>query len=76
MSGSYSPFLVVLSVFVAAAAAYTALDLAGRVTAAGRARAGWLVGGSLAMGLGIWSMHFIGMLAYRLHAGAQPVPMT
>jgi PAS domain S-box-containing protein len=76
MSGSYSPFLVVLSVFVAAAAAYTALDLAGRVTAAGRARAGWLVGGSLAMGLGIWSMHFIGMLAYRLHAGARPVPMT
>ena len=48
-------------------ASYAALDLAGRVTAAhGRVRFVWLTGGAAAMGLGIWSMHYIGMLAYSL----------
>jgi PAS domain S-box-containing protein len=48
-------------------ASYAALDLAGRVTAArGRARFIWLMGGAAAMGLGIWAMHYIGMLAYNL----------
>ncbi len=26
----------------------------------------WLIGGAVAMGIGIWSMHFVGMLAFRL----------
>src|SRR3979409_2252684 len=48
-------------------ASYAALDLAGRVTAAsGWARAVWLLGGAGAMGTGIWSMHYIGMLAFVL----------
>ena len=48
-------------------ASYTALDMAGRITATqGKAARWWLVGGSMAMGSGIWSMHFIGMLAYHL----------
>src|SRR5689334_1460171 len=69
---SYSPALVVLSVLIAGAASYTALTLAGRVTQArGRDRLAWLAGGSLAMGLGIWSMHFVGMLAFHL-----PVPIA
>ena len=69
--GSYSPGLVVLSVAIAILASYVALDLAGRVTAAtGRARTAWLVGGAFAMGTGIWSMHYIGMLAFQL-----PVPV-
>jgi diguanylate cyclase (GGDEF)-like protein/PAS domain S-box-containing protein len=52
-------------------AAYTALDLAGRVTAArGHAKWFWLAGGATSMGLGIWSMHYIGMLAFSL-----PVPV-
>jgi NO-binding membrane sensor protein with MHYT domain/nitrogen-specific signal transduction histidine kinase/CheY-like chemotaxis protein len=68
---AYSPLLVILSVLIASAASYTALDLAGRVTAArGRERLAWLAGGSLAMGFGIWSMHFVGMLAFHL-----PVPI-
>lgn len=59
--------LVVLSIIIAILASYTALDLAGRVTAAqGRARFSWLVGGAVAMGLGIWSMHFTAMLAFNL----------
>src|ERR1039458_9320740 len=52
---------------MAALASYAALDLAGRVAAShGRAAAWWLAGGSIAMGVGIWSMHFIGMLAFSL----------
>jgi len=65
--GSYSPSLVVISLFVAMLASYTALDLAGRIaTAKGRAIYLWMLGGALAMGVGVWSMHFIGMLALRL----------
>src|SRR5271154_239330 len=60
---SYDLRLVALSVLIASIASYGALDLAGRTTAAaGRARIGWLLGGSLVLGIGIWSMHFIGML--------------
>ena len=64
---TYDYRLVTLSVVIAILASYAALDLAGRVTAnRGRARLAWLVGGAFAMGSGIWSMHYTGMLAYRL----------
>ncbi len=65
--GSYDYRLVALSVVIAILASYAALDLAGRVTAAGgHIRVLWLSGGAFAMGTGIWSMHYIGMLAFRL----------
>src|SRR6266852_900933 len=65
--GSYNYALVALSVLIAMFASYAALDLAGRVTAAGGwTRAVWLLGGAGAMGTGIWSMHYIGMLAFIL----------
>lgn len=65
--GSYSPALVVISLFVAILASYTALDLTGRIaTTRGLAAQLWMVGGALAMGVGVWSMHFIGMLAFEL----------
>src|SRR3989442_8115275 len=67
MTGIYDLRLVALSVVVAAIASYAALDLAGRVsTSKGKASAAWLLGGALAMGTGIWSMHLIGMLAFSL----------
>ena len=67
LAGSYDYRLVGLSVLIAVLACYAALDLAGRVTAArGRARLKWLIGGSVTMGLGIWAMHYIGMLALEL----------
>jgi len=67
LAGHYDYRLVALSVSMAMLASYAALDLAGRVTAArGRLRAFWLMGGAAAMGTGIWSMHYIGMLAYSL----------
>jgi PAS domain S-box-containing protein len=71
MTGSYDYRLVTVSVVMAVCAAYAALDLAGRTTASrGRVRLVWLAGGAAAMGLGIWSMHYIGMLAFLL-----PVPV-
>jgi NO-binding membrane sensor protein with MHYT domain/nitrogen-specific signal transduction histidine kinase len=67
LSGSYDLHLVALSVLIATLASYTALDLAGRVAVTqGRSQLGWLVGGALAMGVGIWAMHFVGMLAFVL----------
>src|SRR6202795_3341641 len=70
--GSYNYAFVALSVLIAMFASYAALDLAGRVTAAsGWTRAIWLLGGAGAMGTGIWSMHYIGMLAFIL-----PIPVA
>ena len=71
LAGSYHQGLVALSIFIAMCASYVALDLAGRTTAArGRTQTWWLGGGALTMGLGIWSMHYIGMEAFHL-----PVPV-
>jgi two-component system sensor histidine kinase/response regulator len=71
MVGSYDFRLVALSVFIAMLASYAALDLSGRVTSSHRrTRLLWLSGGAVAMGIGIWSMHYIGMLAFHL-----PVPV-
>lgn len=67
MTGFYSPDLVALSLIVAIFASYTALELAGRVSQKqGRSAWIWLVGGAISMGTGIWSMHFVGMLAFHL----------
>jgi NO-binding membrane sensor protein with MHYT domain/signal transduction histidine kinase len=71
LDGSYDYLLVTLSVVIAILASYAALDFAGRVTAArGSARLLRLGGGAAAMGMGIWSMHYVGMLAFRL-----PIPV-
>src|ERR1700756_1952884 len=70
--GSYNYALLAPLVVIAMLASYAALDLAGRVTAAsGWSRAVWLLGGAGAMGTGIWSMHYIGMLAFIL-----PIPVA
>ncbi len=71
LSYTYDYRLVALSVFIAICSSYTALDLGERTTAAnGKTRGAWLTGGAVAMGLGIWAMHYIGMLAFRL-----PIPV-
>ncbi len=67
----HDPLLVLVSIAVGIFASYVALDLTGRLNRAyGYARLVWLLCGSVAMGVGIWSMHFVGMLASRL-----PVPV-
>jgi PAS domain S-box-containing protein len=71
LPASYDYRLVAISVGIAIAASYVALDVVGRVTAnRGLSRLVWLMVGATAMGSGIWAMHFMGMLAYRL-----PIPV-
>ncbi len=67
MMPEYNPWLVGLSIIVATLVSFTALRLAARVanSTASHARI-WLGAGAVAMGIGIWSMHFIGMLAFSL----------
>jgi two-component system cell cycle sensor histidine kinase/response regulator CckA len=67
MTRSYDPLFVIASVLVAMLASYAALDLAGRVrSGSGATRRGWIAAGGVVMGLGIWGMHFVGMLAFHL----------
>jgi PAS domain S-box-containing protein len=71
MAGSYDNLLVVLSVLISIMGAYAARELPRRVSEArGWAWLTWVVGGATADGLGTWSMHYTGMLAFRL-----PVPV-
>jgi NO-binding membrane sensor protein with MHYT domain len=72
VTGTHVPYLVALSILVASFASYTALDLGGHVAVArGLARYAWLVAAAITMGGGIWSMHFIGVLAFVM-----PIPMS
>ena len=71
MTGTYDQRLVALSIAIAIASSYAALDLAGRVRVhRAKARWFWIAGGGSAYGQGIWAMHYIGMLAFHL-----PVPV-
>lgn len=72
INSTYNPSLVTLSILIAVVASYTALTLTERVTIAyGNVRLAWLIGGAITMGIGIWSMHFIAMLAFSL-----PMPIA
>lgn len=71
MQGNYNFVLVATSLLVAILASWTALDMVDRVNKSRRNVAiGWLLAGGFSMGIGIWSMHFIGMLAFNL-----PIPV-
>ncbi len=70
-SMSHNLFLVVLSYMIAAVSAYAAIELARRVNSTNRtAQNMWILAGGATLGLGIWAMHFIAMLA---HEGLRPV---
>ena len=72
MTGAYNSSLVALSVLISVLASFTALDLGSRVQAAtGSSRVAWLSAAAAAMGAGIWSMHFVAMLAFAL-----PIPVS
>ena len=78
MAVTYNAWLVALSYLIAVVASFTALELGSRVTlSARRAARIWLIAGAFAMGIGIWSMHFVGMLAFHLGVPlAYDVPIT
>src|ERR1700736_1248128 len=72
VTGTYDPYLVALSILVACFGSYTALDLSAHVAPArGLAHRMWLAAAAITMGGGIWSMHFIAMLAFIM-----PTPMS
>jgi signal transduction histidine kinase len=71
VAGHYDYWLVALSVLIGVIGGYCTIELAERVTASrGRARLYWWIGGSIAMAIGTWSMHYTGMLTLRL-----PIPV-
>ncbi|WP_147059564.1 bifunctional diguanylate cyclase/phosphodiesterase [Sporosarcina luteola] len=69
MEGTYNIYIVALSVIIAVLASYSALNIAAKISNAnGKMKYFWLFSGSFVMGSGVWSMHFIGMLAFEIHA--------
>src|SRR5258706_6823281 len=72
VNGPYDPYMVALSISVACLASYAALALGGRISGSRRwAQLAWLATAATAMEGGIWSMHFIGMLAFVM-----PMPVS
>jgi len=70
MSVAHDPWLVALSVLIAMLGGYVGLGLAVRVRDTSGFRRRWLLaGGAWSLALGIWTMHFIGMLAAELPDG-------
>ena len=67
MTGSHDPWLVCLSIVIAVFSSYTALDLAGRARTTPSGQGGlWMGLAALALGGGIWAMHFVAMMAYSM----------
>jgi PAS domain S-box-containing protein len=75
--GTYNLGLVATSLAIAILAAFVALSISGRIVAAStrRARYAWASAGAISMGGGIWSMHFVGMLAFSLPCGITYDPL-
>jgi diguanylate cyclase (GGDEF)-like protein len=72
MQGTYTPWIVYLSVALATVVSYTALGLSSRIgNSYGRTQTLWLAGGTFALGLGLWGIHFLALLAFEL-----PFPLT
>lgn len=72
MEGSYNYYIVSLSVIIAILASYSALSITAKISSTkGKVRFFWLLSGSFVMGSGVWSMHFVGMLAFHLHAAVK-----
>nr|WP_042142135.1 bifunctional diguanylate cyclase/phosphodiesterase [Paucisalibacillus sp. EB02] len=68
MNGTYNLYIVSLSVLIAILASYSALNIAAKISYASKKyKYFWLLAGAVVMGSGVWSMHFIGMLAFHLN---------
>ncbi len=73
----YDEFVVLLSLLIAVFASYVALDLARRVRGPDVVGARlWIAGGAFVMGSGIWSMHFVGMMAFKVPTPLGYAPLT
>lgn len=64
---SWDPVLIAISYLVAFIASFVALDSAGKIPLSSRKAAlFWRMAGGISLGIGIWSMHFIGMLSMQM----------
>ncbi|SDW70946.1 bifunctional diguanylate cyclase/phosphodiesterase [Paenibacillus sp. PDC88] len=72
IQGGYNYYIVVLSVIIAILASYSALSITSKISnSKGKMQLFWLFAGALVMGAGIWSMHFVGMLAFHVHTAVK-----
>lgn len=78
--GTYDFWLVLLSYGVSVLGSFTALELAGHVIEGKRnlRRILWIAAAAIALGgVGVWAMHFIAILAYKLPIAVSfDIPMT
>ncbi len=76
--GIYTPSLVILSVLVASFSSAMGLQMAGQAARSSKRmlRLAALMTGSMALGSGVWAMHFIGMLAFNLCTPVSYDPAT
>jgi len=67
ISSEYNTSIVAISIFIACIASYAALTVASRVADIDRRvhKYAWIAAGSISLGLGVWAMHFTGMLAHH-----------
>lgn len=71
LTGSYSIWVVVLSLIIAFFTSYQAFNFSKKVTSHSEKMTWvWLIIASVVMGIGIWTMHFVGMVAFHL-----PIPL-
>ena len=64
---TYDPFLVLLSVLIAICGGYTCFHMMDRLTRLyGASWKSTILAAAFAIGGGIWSMHFVGMLAMNM----------
>ncbi|WP_368541983.1 putative bifunctional diguanylate cyclase/phosphodiesterase [Enterobacter soli] len=64
---SWDPVLIAISFLVAFIASFVALDSAGKIPLSTRKAAMfWRITGGMTLGIGIWAMHFIGMLSMQM----------
>lgn len=69
MFQQHNVYLIVLSLIIAIISSYSALSITAKITVAtSKLKIFWLISGSVVMGTGIWSMHFVGMIAHYSHA--------
>lgn len=72
LEGYYNYYIVALSVVIAILASYSALSITAKIShSKGRTRFFWLLAGAFVVGSGVWSMHFVGMLAFHLRASVK-----
>lgn len=74
---SFNPILIFVAVILTIMASYTALDLFTLIKPSERNQKFLFLGGTFSLGIGIWIMNFIGMIAININAsGSYNIPLT